>query len=166
MDAYETIMNNRKVPRYDDMGPEMTHMAGDQVVPPVQHLKAAIAQAVGAPMAIDRAVAKSPPPLDDVGGCDPLDFDEKDPHRPTDVLLADRHKTHGSFMQNARHGQHLRDYFRGTPGWRAASVREREALDYLAGKLSRILSGQPGYADHWHDIAGYAELAASSDLQR
>jgi hypothetical protein len=37
---------------------------------------------------------------------------------------------------------------------------QREALDYIAGKLSRILSGQPGHADHFRDIAGYAELAA------
>ena len=30
---------------------------------------------------IDRAVHNSPPPLDDVGGCEETDFDEKDPTR-------------------------------------------------------------------------------------
>lgn len=36
----------------------------------------------GKTVAIDRAVHNSPPPLDDVGGCDPLDFDVMDPNRP------------------------------------------------------------------------------------
>jgi hypothetical protein len=47
-----------------------------------------------------------------------------------------------------------------------ADKRQREALDYIAGKLARILSGQPGYADHWDDIAGYAKLACHKDTQR
>jgi hypothetical protein len=35
----------------------------------------------------------------------------------------------------------------------------REALDHMAGKFSRILSGQSRYGDHWKDVAGYATLA-------
>jgi len=31
---------------------------------------------------IDSAVHNSPPPMDDVAGANPLDFDEKDPDRP------------------------------------------------------------------------------------
>jgi len=31
---------------------------------------------------LDRAIHNSPPPLDDVGGCDPLDFDEEDMDNP------------------------------------------------------------------------------------
>jgi hypothetical protein len=34
------------------------------------------------PTVIDRAVHNSPAPLDDVGGCDPNDFDEEDPNSP------------------------------------------------------------------------------------
>lgn len=83
----------------------------------------------------------------------------------TQELLAERETTHGSFGQNARYGQALRKMFRESPGWVRADEREREVLDYLAGKLSRILSGKP-HPQHWEDIAGYAELAANPDLQR
>jgi Domain of unknown function (DUF6378) len=85
---------------------------------------------------------------------------------PTEALLADRETTHGSFAQNAKRGQELRNLFMASPGWRKADDRQREALHYIAGKLSRILSGQPGHADHWADIAGYATLAAHPDKQR
>jgi hypothetical protein len=81
-------------------------------------------------------------------------------------LLAERQKTHGSFRLNALHGQELREMFRSSEGWIKANARQREALDYIAGKLARILSGQPGHADHWDDIAGYAKLAVHPDLQR
>ncbi len=81
-------------------------------------------------------------------------------------LLNERQKTHGSFAANAAIGQTLRTIFRKSKGWEVATDRQREALDYVAGKLSRILSGQPGHADHWDDIAGYAKLAANPDLQR
>ena len=37
-----------------------------------------------------------------------------------------------------------------------------EALDMIALKLSRILSGQANFRDHWDDIAGYAKLASEA----
>ena len=35
-----------------------------------------------------------------------------------------------------------------------------EALDMVVMKISRILHGDPNYADSWVDIAGYAQLEA------
>jgi len=35
---------------------------------------------------------------------------------------------------------------------------QREALDQIAAKIARILCGDANYADHWHDIASYAQL--------
>lgn len=35
------------------------------------------------------------------------------------------------------------------------------ALDQIAGKMGRIDQGDPSYADHWRDIAGYATLVAN-----
>ena len=32
----------------------------------------------------------------------------------------------------------------------------------IALKLSRILSGQSNFKDHWDDIAGYAKLASEA----
>ena len=36
----------------------------------------------------------------------------------------------------------------------------REALDMIASKIARILSGDATHVDHWVDIGGYAELGA------
>ena len=33
-----------------------------------------------------------------------------------------------------------------------------DALEMMAVKISRILNGDPWYADNWVDIAGYAKL--------
>ncbi len=74
-------------------------------------------------------------------------------------LLNERHTTHGSFADNARVGQRLRAFWRSQASWESMPEQQREALDHMAGKLSRIFSGQATFADHWADIAGYAELA-------
>jgi hypothetical protein len=76
-------------------------------------------------------------------------------------LLAERGKTHGRFATNAQLSQHLKDLFRSAPGWPAMSDVQREALDCIALKVSRILSGDSRFADHWDDIAGYARLGGS-----
>ena len=77
----------------------------------------------------------------------------------TTALLSARQSTHGDFQDNARNGQMLRDAFRSSPRWAEMPDIHREALDQIAGKLSRILSGQSRFADHWRDLAGYSTLA-------
>jgi hypothetical protein len=77
----------------------------------------------------------------------------------TDALLSTRQTTHGDFRDNARNGQLLREFFRSSPQWHTMPEIHREALDMMACKLSRILSGQSSHDDHWKDIAGYATLA-------
>lgn len=79
----------------------------------------------------------------------------------TNELLNERQTTHGDFSDNARNGQALREFLRGSPNWHQMPAVHREALDMIAGKVSRILSGQSQFADHWKDIAGYATLALS-----
>lgn len=78
----------------------------------------------------------------------------------TTELLQERNTTHGDFADNARYGQALRDFMRGTKHWTMMPDQHKEALDMIACKLSRILSGQSDFKDHWDDIAGYALLAA------
>lgn len=80
----------------------------------------------------------------------------------TTELLNERGKTHGSFVDNAKHGQALRDYWRSSAGWASMTLVQREALDMMACKLSRILSGQSDFRDHWDDLSGYAQLAAKA----
>lgn len=80
----------------------------------------------------------------------------------TDDLLAARAQTHGSFADNARISQQLKDYVRLQAGYVDLTDIQREAIDNLSIKLARILSGGGGNfnPDNFDDIAGYAELAA------
>jgi hypothetical protein len=41
---------------------------------------------------------------------------------------------------------------------------KKESLEMIALKLSRILSGQADYRDHWDDIAGYVRLASKGRI--
>jgi hypothetical protein len=43
-------------------------------------------------------------------------------------------------------------------GWSQLSPVQRQALTVIADKIARILTGDPDYADNWHDIQGYARL--------
>jgi hypothetical protein len=78
-----------------------------------------------------------------------------------DPLLVERNKTHGSFRLNATISQALKSAMYGK-GVRPDNDVFCEALDMIALKLSRILSGQADYKDHWDDIAGYAKLASEA----
>jgi hypothetical protein len=83
----------------------------------------------------------------------------------SNALLTERGTTHGKFADNARNGQALRDLFRASPYWATMDPVHREALDMMACKVSRILSGQAGFADHWLDIEGYARLAREGGVR-
>lgn len=81
-----------------------------------------------------------------------------------DPLLQERHKTHGLFATNAEISQKLKAifwFYHENGSTKLGSV-QLEALDMIALKLSRILSGQPLFKDHWDDIAGYAKLASEA----
>ena len=75
-----------------------------------------------------------------------------------DPLLEERQKTHGNFNRNATISQEIKEIYRkaGVNGFKDV---HREALDMIALKLSRILSGQANFKDHWRDLSGYALLA-------
>lgn len=75
-------------------------------------------------------------------------------------ILEERNKTHGSFEMNAQLSQGIKGLFHY--GHMPVKVVHREALDMIALKLSRILSGQADFKDHWDDIAGYAKLASNA----
>lgn len=75
-----------------------------------------------------------------------------------EAILAQRQKTHGDFTDNARVMQNLKDVVHCEKGWNNLSRVQREAIHMILHKIGRILSGNPNEPDHWHDIAGYAEL--------
>lgn len=78
-----------------------------------------------------------------------------------DPLLNERAKTHGSFEMNARISQDIKKLFHDYGSGSLGPI-QREALDMIALKLSRILSGYQLYKDHWDDIAGYAKLGSEA----
>lgn len=79
----------------------------------------------------------------------------------TAALIAERGKTHGDFGANADTAQAIKSAIRSAPNWNALSGRQQEALDLIATKIGRIMSGNPNERDHWRDVSGYAELVAS-----
>lgn len=73
-----------------------------------------------------------------------------------DNTLNERANTHGKFEDVAHyyrysmrllenHGEHLTD-------------SQYMALSMIFGKVARVLSGNPDFVDHWHDMQGYAKL--------
>ena len=77
-------------------------------------------------------------------------------------LLNERAKTHGDFAETARMSQALKSLM-GT-GYRYPELSDAqcEALDMIAVKIARIVSGDPNHKDTWIDIAGYAQLALNA----
>lgn len=78
----------------------------------------------------------------------------------TDVnsTLASRQSSHGDFIQNSIVMQSLKDICRNSPNWNNLPPHMKEAIDMNCHKLGRILSGDPNFVDHWHDIGGYVKL--------
>jgi hypothetical protein len=110
-----------------------------------------------------RQVHNSPPPLDDVGGGAHEMLDEKD---PTSILLNARGKTHGDFAVHANITQSLKDVMRIMSGWNQLTDCQKESLEMIAHKIGRILAGDPNFADHWVDLAGYSELGYRDIISR
>ncbi len=75
--------------------------------------------------------------------------------------LAERGERYGPFLPNATIAQQLKLAMRHTPRWAELGDNQKEALEQIASKISRILSGDPHYDDNWRDIAGYAMLVSN-----
>jgi hypothetical protein len=79
-------------------------------------------------------------------------------------LLNERETTHGAFAENAYVSQAIKDVMREGMNWDSLTCIQREALDYIAGKIGRILAGRANHNDHWDDIAGYAKLVSEAGI--
>ena len=79
----------------------------------------------------------------------------------TAETLAQRGKRYGEFKGNADLSCQLRDLIMNH---RRRTKRDdmpyvqREAINMICAKLSRIANGDPLYDDNWRDIAGFATL--------
>jgi hypothetical protein len=84
----------------------------------------------------------------------------------TTALIGDRAKTHGSWFDQSLLQNLIKADMHGAPRWHLLSASQKEALDMIAVKVSRIISGNPAEPDHWDDIMGYALLGKSGDHPR
>jgi hypothetical protein len=71
-------------------------------------------------------------------------------------------KTHGNFKDTASTSQNIKSVMMTGNNWERLSDSQREALEMIAVKIGRILSGDHNFRDHWDDIEGYAELGGDS----
>jgi len=78
-------------------------------------------------------------------------------HNHSMAVLEEREKTHGNFMSNAMVSQRIKAALY-SGAWGVMAPDMREALEMIALKMSRIVTGKADEPDHWHDIAGYAML--------
>lgn len=73
-------------------------------------------------------------------------------------LTNERKDQHGDWLIQAETANRLKEQLRRSPKWSGMVPMQREALDMIATKMSRIVCGDPQHEDHWDDIAGYAFL--------
>jgi hypothetical protein len=73
--------------------------------------------------------------------------------------LNERDKRYGDFKKNADISIGILEIMQCSPNWQSLPSFMKKALITIADKISRILTGDPHYADNWHDIQGYAKLA-------
>ena len=86
----------------------------------------------------------------------------QDPERPMfkslRVILDERKTVHGEFINDARVSQRLKGVMRDSVNWESLTEVQHEALEHIATKIGRILSGDANHKDHWSDLQGYARL--------
>lgn len=84
-----------------------------------------------------------------------------------DDTLNTREHTHGDYADTALVSQQLKAFFKNymTVDIELNHVMT-ESLDMIATKLARILVGDCGHADSWHDVAGYAQLVERTLLRK
>jgi len=80
----------------------------------------------------------------------------------TDKILEERGSRYGNYLDQATISGELRrvmDFWAKERDVKLAHDQS-DALIMIAVKISRVINGDPDYADNWRDIAGYATLVA------
>ena len=83
-----------------------------------------------------------------------------------EAITAERGSQYGDWAEQSKIAQDLKDYMRAQPGWERLNAHQRESLDMIQHKISRILNGDPNHRDSWADIAGYAHITAIRVLDK
>jgi hypothetical protein len=79
-----------------------------------------------------------------------------------DAILDARAQQYGSFMRSSDTAIKIKRVMHMTIAQGDAHLfpDQLQALDMIATKIARILTGNPSHIDSWVDIAGYAKLVA------
>jgi hypothetical protein len=88
---------------------------------------------------------------------DLLRVDRQPPVMPTPP---NRDQQHGGVEAVGAVEQPIKDALRAGKNWERLTPGQKCALDMIAHKLGRIMSGaDPGDPEHWEDLAGYPTAA-------
>lgn len=79
-----------------------------------------------------------------------------------DDTIKDREPRYGSFTERAHMLRQFKHIAENTPSYVNMTAAQQEGLLSIFGKISRLLNGDGGDKDSWHDIAGYALLVEDS----
>ena len=84
------------------------------------------------------------------------------------LTTEDRNQTHGDPIAQFETAQQLKDELARGPHWMDLNAVERESVEMICTKLSRLVHGDPstveitGWSDHFLDVIGYAAIAVES----
>ena len=81
-------------------------------------------------------------------------------HTDINTMLDASEQVHGEFFHTALIAQSIKSHLHPHLDPDADPIIP-EALDMIASKLARVVSGDALHLDHWDDIAGYATLVAN-----
>lgn len=82
--------------------------------------------------------------------------DAKEPKVDLVDLLRERGVTHGDIVEQATMAQDLQGVMHRSANWNSLNPVVRQTLDMIQLKISRLLEGDPTFAEHWDDLLGYA----------
>lgn len=74
--------------------------------------------------------------------------------------LEERGKRYGNYLDQTSISNKIKEAMQEIPTYWDMETDQKDALEMIAVKISRIINGDPDYADNWTDIAGYATLVA------
>lgn len=81
-------------------------------------------------------------------------------------ILNERKKTHGEFTDVAQVNVLLDHAVEDGVNWEKLPPMAQIAIKMILHKISRIVSGNWAFDDHWKDIIGYAQLVFDRILKR
>lgn len=73
-------------------------------------------------------------------------------------ILEQRGNNYGTYEDNSRFTQQLKQHVRAFETWPQLTYSQKESVDMIIHKVSRIVNGDYKWLDSWYDIIGYAQL--------